>query len=47
MISEIADSSVGIISLFDMSLIALVDIVVERIFEGNGVGFIGALGFNG
>ncbi len=46
MVSQIADGSIGVISLFDVPLITFVNIVVEWIFKGNCVGFIGALGLN-
>lgn len=44
---ETADGSVAVISLLDVSLVSLVDVVVEGVLEGEGVGFVGALDFDG
>lgn len=44
---EAADGSVRVVSLFDVSLVALVHIIVEWILEGNGVELVGSLDFHG
>ena len=40
---EIADGSVGVVSLFDVALVAPVYVIMEGILEGNGVELVGSL----
>lgn len=47
MVFEAADGSGGVVSLFDMSFVTFVDIVVEWVFEGQGVSLVGALDSDG
>lgn len=44
---EIADGSVRVVSLFDVALVAPVNVIMERILEGNGVELVGSLNFHG
>ncbi len=46
-IFETADGSGPVTALLNMALISLIDVVMERILKGKGVGLVGALDFNG
>ena len=46
-IFQAADGSGSVTSLLNVSLVSLVDVVVEGIFEWEGVGFVGALDLDG
>lgn len=46
MITQFTDSSVSIISFFNVALVSFVDVIMEGVFEGDSVVLIGSLNFN-
>lgn len=42
-VSQVGDSSLRVVSLLDVSLVSSVDVVVEGVFEGDGVVSVGTL----
>jgi len=46
MVTEISDSSLRVVALFDGSFVSLVDVIMEGVLKGDGVVLLGTLNSN-
>lgn len=46
MVTEVSDSSLRVVALFDGSFVSLVDVIMEGVLKGDGVVLLGTLNSN-